>query len=912
MKDSYKYLIAKNDNTECRWLPLWVHSLDTYFVMQYLLSHWLSDGMFFSLVSRTSPENIKRAALFLALFHDYGKSSITFQAKISEGAEELHRMQDRAALNTPLLNDPELRNGREMPHGIAGEIMLLIRKCPDSLAAIVGSHHGRPWEKGPETALEIEEIFEDDEDEIYRNFSYSLRLWGGRKRREGWIKAQDSLFDWALGIEEINDIRELPAVDDKEGVILSGLVVMADWLASNEEYFPLIPYNQLLPGNMDERAERAIEKIKLPPTWRPSDNKDFKNLSMQRFGFFPNEIQTVAAEAVLTSTDPGLLILEAPMGIGKTEAALLAAEEFSDARVKGIMFALPTQATANGIFTRILDWGRGQTVDNAISIRLAHGMASLNDDYRALIDSGRHSECTVDDYEENRLIVHEFFQGAKQALLADFVVGTVDQILLAALKQKHFMLRHLGLCGKVVIIDECHAYDAYMNEYMERALQWLGAYNTPVIMLSATLPYERRAAFVDAYLGGNIHNKNDSWRRSLGYPLLTWTDGKEVYQKEIEYAGIKREVKIEKLPSPDGMEEQIVQVRTILYDNLKSGGCAAVIANTVRRAQLLALAMKAEFPEKHILLLHSRFISEDRIEYEKELLLHAGKKSSQSDRDGLIVIGTQVIEQSLDFDVDLMITDLCPIDLLLQRIGRLHRHPSHDEIRPDLLKKPKCYVLGTGNRHDNGSEKVYGKYLLMRTDYFLPDQISLPADISHLVQRVYDDNCLIDQEPEGYSEAKAEHQSRQVKLRKDADAFRLLPPGKERTINRFLEASVLIDEEQAKAQVRNGAESAEVIVLFSMKYGITRAPWRYRDSYDLNTCPAADICREISKQTVKLPAWAAVCDIENEFCMPAEWEKSVWLKGKRLLILDEFGKAEKGDLIIHYSHESGLLIERRS
>ena len=198
MKDSYKYLIAKNDNTECRWLPLWVHSLDTYFVMQYLLSHWLSGGMFFSLVSRTSPEKIKRAALFLALFHDYGKSSITFQAKISEGAEELHRMQDRASLNTPLLNDPELRNGREMPHGIAGEIMLLIRKCPDSLAAIVGSHHGRPWEKGPETALEIEEIFEDDEDEIYRNFSYSLLLWGGRKRREGWIKAQDSLFDWAL------------------------------------------------------------------------------------------------------------------------------------------------------------------------------------------------------------------------------------------------------------------------------------------------------------------------------------------------------------------------------------------------------------------------------------------------------------------------------------------------------------------------------------------------------------------------------------------------------------------------------------------------------------------------------------------------------------------------------------------
>ncbi len=912
MKDSYKYLIAKNDNTECRWLPLWVHSLDTYYVMQYLLSSWLSDGMLVSLIRKTDSEGIKKAALFLALFHDYGKSSITFQAKISDGIEVLHEMQDKEGLHTPPVNDPELRNGREMPHGVAGEIMLLIRRCPDSLAAIVGSHHGRPWEKGPEIAQEIEEILEEDEDDIYRNFSYSLRLWGGRKRREEWIRVQESLFDWALGIIGINDIRILPTVDDKEAIILSGLVVMADWLASNEEYFPLIPYNQLLPGNMDERAERAIEKIKLPPTWRPSDNKDFKNLSMQRFGFFPNEIQTVAAEAVLTSADPGLLILEAPMGIGKTEAALLAAEEFSDERAKGLIFALPTQATANGIFTRILDWGNGQTADNVLSIRLAHGMASLNDEYRALIDSGRHSECTVDDYEENRLIVHEFFQGSKQALLADFVVGTVDQILLAALKQKHFMLRHLGLCGKVVIIDECHAYDAYMNEYMERALQWLGAYKAPVIMLSATLPYERRASFVDAYLGGYSQSKNDSWRRSLGYPLLTWTDGMEVRQREIEYSGIRREINIEKLLCQDTMEEQIAQIRNVICDNLKMGGCAAIIVNTVRRAQLLTLALKSEFPEKHILLLHSRFISEDRIEYEKELLVHAGKKSTQSDRDGLIVIGTQVIEQSLDFDVDLMITDLCPIDLLLQRIGRLHRHPSHDAIRPDLLKKPKCYVLGTCGRHDKGSEKIYGRYLLMRTDHFLPDQISLPADISPLVQCVYDDNRPIDQAPEGYSEAKAEHQSRQVKLRKDADAFRLLPPGKERTINRFLEASALADEEQARAQVRNGDESAEVIVLFFMKYGITRSPWRYRDSYDLNTCPAAGTCREISRQTVKLPSWVAVCDIENELCMPSEWEKSVWLKGKRLLILDEAGKAEKGNLVIHYSHESGLHIERRS
>lgn len=150
-------------------------------------------------------------------------------------------------------------------------------------------------------------------------------------------------------------------------------------------------------------------------------------------------------------------------------------------------------------------------------------MAQLNTDYLKLQQEPVPVEDDADDPEE-RVMVHQWFQGSKQALLANFVIGTVDQLLMAALQQKHVMLRHLGLAGKVVVIDECHAYDAYMNCYLDRALNWLGEYRVPVILLSATLPAKRRTELVTAYL--NRKTLPDApWKTCRGYPLLTWTDG---------------------------------------------------------------------------------------------------------------------------------------------------------------------------------------------------------------------------------------------------------------------------------------------------------------------------------------------------------------------------------------------------
>ena len=165
------------------------------------------------------------------------------------------------------------------------------------------------------------------------------------------------------------------------------------------------------------------------------------------------------------------------------------------------------------------------------AIQLAHGMAELNENYLRL--QGGRVQLEEDAPEEHQVQVHQWFRGSKQALLANFVIGTVDQLLMAALCQKHVMLRHLGLAGKVVIVDECHAYDAYMNRYLDRALEWLGWYRVPVILLSATLPARRRAELIEAYQQKRRPGPDAPWKTSCGYPLLTWTDGAEVKQTVI-------------------------------------------------------------------------------------------------------------------------------------------------------------------------------------------------------------------------------------------------------------------------------------------------------------------------------------------------------------------------------------------
>ena len=887
---------GKASATGSDWLPLWVHSMDTAEIMIRLLEDWLPE-------QTVSVFNMEYSALeklcrFIALTHDIGKLTPVFAAKILKPHPELRGKLE--ALGLPIGAPGDFPAAKCTPHARAGESVLRNFGCPSGVAAVIGSHHGKPQDSGAECARDI----------AVHGENYYI----SDQSRERWEALRKYYFNRALAEAGYRDATDIQALSHPAQVVMTGLLIMADWLASNEDYFPQFRFDdETTPPLYPARTSSAWEKLRLPGAWSPMrfimDGAGF----LENFGFRPNSVQTMMMNAANESAG-GLFILEAQMGVGKTEAALAAAEILASRKGSGgIFFGLPTQATANGIFPRLVDWAEKQAAGTQQSIRLAHGMAELNQAYHSLF----HGAANVNDDADpgERLLVHPWFNGRKQALLSNFVIGTVDQLLMSALKQRHVMLRHLGLVGKVVILDECHAYDAYMNQYLDRALNWLGAYYVPVIVLSATLPEQRRADLIEAYLNGRPEENDAGWRQQRAYPLLTYTEKNAVRQATVSQRTTQRRVIIQKLVSADFL--------SCLGEAFAAGGCCGVIVNTVNEAQRLAQEAERALPEAEVLLLHSRFIATDRAERESLLLRKAGRHSKQSDRSGLIVIGTQVLEQSLDIDFDMLITQLCPMDLLLQRLGRLHRH---ERQRPEVLSRPHCYILDLDRECDSGSLAVYGNWLLTRTRELLPEEISLPGDIPELVQETYrepGEDLLRD---EAHLNAWETHKRSVEMKRRKADSYRVAPPKpdssrRQKTINGWLKSELPADAVRGEAVVRDGEAGISVLVMRERADGrVSFLPWQESGmETDPGHMPDEELARRIARQKLTLPLRFSLYDREertireleelNRRKLP-EWQNSGWLNGELVLLLDEELHAELCGQRLRYTEKYGLHCER--
>ena len=367
---------------------------------------------------------------------------------------------------------------------------------------------------------------------------------------EAWVSTQDELIDFVANIAGIEE-KEWEDLSERRfsvqsAVLMTGLVIMADWIASNsdEDMFPLVRTEPWADededfffsesGEEDDiqswsglriRADRAWSCVQLPHAWVPEGiPSSCQDLFATRFTLPEGaKVRPVQEEAVRIARDtrqPGLMVIEAPMGEGKTEAALAAAEIMAQRTGRGgVCVALPTMATTDAMFTRVHRWLEALPscdFDNEKTVWLAHGKAQLNNDFRGIIAASHRRFSSVDqddvkqESSQNRkkeqidvppeTVVSDWLWGRKKGALANFLVCTVDQVLMSALQMKHVVLRQLAMANKVVIIDECHAYDAYMQEYLKMALEWLGGYRTPVILLSATLPECQRNAMVEAYL----------------------------------------------------------------------------------------------------------------------------------------------------------------------------------------------------------------------------------------------------------------------------------------------------------------------------------------------------------------------------------------------------------------------------
>lgn len=889
---SSMYLMAKTDpQNETKWLPLVIHSQDTCGVIQYLVRHWLPRGV--NLALGLSQQELINIAVFLALVHDIGKATPGFQNKVIIGYPEIASVLEENGLSPQL---PGINNSAA-PHAKAGAELLRNAGCPERVAQIVGAHHGKP---------------EGYMHNNLRNYDEFRSLYVGIDNPQAWHAVQDALIQNALKQAGYRSMDELPELSLGAQVLLTGLLIMADWIASNTRYFPLVYTEDIPMLHQEQRLKAALSRLDLPSPWLISDDWAQSGFFSERFGFKANNIQTAVLETAAGMDKPGLMILEAPMGVGKTEAALAAAEAFMNRfQLGGIAFFLPSQATGNAMFSRLLAWAEAQPDAERVTVSLAHAMAAMNDAFASLADGTVSTDADEPNLHE-RLTVHTFFRGRKTALLADLVVGTVDQLLMAGLMQKHVMLRHLGLAGKVVIVDEVHSYDAYMHTYLDMVLGWLGAYSVPVILLSATLPGARRDELLSAYCSSS-GIKQKPLLPCRDYPLLTWTDGQTISTRKIQLSEAPRTVRV--MPIAEDALPPYIKCA------LEAGGCAGIIVNTVKRARALAEQFLQMLPNAEIFVDHSQFLVLDRIARDECICLRVGKHSTADTRAGVLVIGTQVLEQSLDLDFDLLATDLCPMDLLLQRIGRLFRH---NRPRPTALSQATCLVLCADTPTlESGAKHIYGEYLLLRTRAALPQYITLPDDISPLVQTVYEGELPQLEHDEMYLKVKEAFMTAQSTKRNKAKGY-LLPAyeddGFEDSFPTLLSYDLRLNDVKARATVRDGVSSIEVLMLMKDADGnavlLSGASKGMR--VPMNATPDQQTARDIAMQRIRLPSrfctpWAidntlaALTEITSRYLR--QWLYAPLLDGELFMLLDEQHKAELSGVKLTYDEKTGLYYE---
>ncbi len=573
-----------------------------------------------------------------------------------------------------------------------------------------------------------------------RPFEWVLAAGGHHGRypsSNGYLgKIKEGGLDWPADLRAklLNELEavfeKLPSADIPKGPFvhwLTGFITFADWIGSDTGWFPLPASGPLAdretPASVRNSAMRAVQDL----GWHRREV-----YSGRVFGaLFPGvESPRPLQQALITAMDsPGLYIVEAPMGVGKTEAALAASyRRWTEGAERGLYFALPTQLTSNRIRDRVSAFLENVVVDPSYHA-LVHGNAWMNPERVLAISPTSGDVAGAAD-------LSDWYASGRKALLAGFGTGTIDQAIMSCLPVKHSALRLFALSGKIVIIDEVHSYDPYTSALVNRMVKWLLEVGCTVIVLSATLASARRKSLV---LAAGAEEREIS----SAYPLITKVAKGCSHSQAIPVAGTD-------LPSSRVLMKRVASDSAGIWQDLadaaEAGACVVIIRNTVALAQETYRQIKSRCRDRGITfgLLHSRFPQFNRDENEAVWMERLGKNGASRPQ-GCILVATQVIEQSVDIDADLLVTDLAPIDLILQRLGRLHRH---QRPRPVGFENPRCVVLMPEvdwNADEISLKAALGssafvyppfslfqaeRVLLALTDY----TITLPQDIRPLVE----------------------------------------------------------------------------------------------------------------------------------------------------------------------------------
>lgn len=755
MGGAWQSLWAKSDPPH----PLWCHLVDVGLVARALWDGVLTESTRARMARGLGMDvtGAANALAWLAAFHDIGKAAPEFQFQW----ETLAGPVRQAGLPFPA-------GVRREPHGAISARFLfkrLIQNGWDSsdarrVSAAVGAHHG------------IVEILPS--------------TWRPEAR---WNQAQGEL----IGVVEMSlNLKAPPPPVVPQGVDpvllleVAGFVSYADWIGSAPEVFVAregFSPEQLFSGGVtpDEYAAQSRQRVAEALArfgWRRLPQVAPKGTWSSLFPRMssPNGLQC-AVERILTE-QPGtrLLLIEAPMGEGKTEAALFAARHWiREFDQPGAYLALPTQATSNAMHTRVDEWLARVFGGDAIESLLVHGGLLAPAYYEekkretfyfsSLGASMQLSEGEGDgEAPPPRMTAHSWFLPTKRALLAPIGTGTIDQALLGGMRAKHHFIRLAGLAGKTVILDEVHAYDAYTSRLLARLIEYLARLDCTVVLLSATLPARRRDELLESFAGCGAGAGDAD---PLAYPRIThWTPGDRA-RVEASFGTSERAAKSLRV---ERLAWDLDEAIRAFVERLGEGGCGAFLVNTVGEAQEAHRRLRELHPAyfERLILFHSRFTAGDRARIEAEVLGLFGRDGDARPRGRAVLVATQVAEQSLDLDFDLMATAIAPIDLLLQRSGRLHRHsrgrPRHLASPTLLVRMPDAVDRAP---QFGGTGRVYDPAVLMTTQALLErviggsGEIRIPADVAGFIEEVYGDEASV---PEAWRDvfAATHAESRQI------------------------------------------------------------------------------------------------------------------------------------------------------
>jgi len=685
-----------------------------------------------------------------------------------------------------------------------------------------------------------------------------------------------------LAKELISQFGPLPDQPVEEAVIwfTAGLITVADWIGSDEFHFL-----QNATWNIDQRRERATTALR-NNGWRPITVG--KSLSFRRLfpGYTANNLQDATVNVV---SRPGVYVVEGPMGFGKTEAALAAAYRLMvTGKASGLYFGLPTQVTSNRIHERVRPFVN-RICNDVEPVRLAHSASWLVDAVQTL---RLHAASPDTEGADHVRVGRSWFASPKRALLAPFGVGTIDQSLLGIVAAKHFFVRQFGLAGKVVILDEVHTYDLYTSTLIDVLVKRLRELQCTVIILSATLTEKRRRELLGL---------SEDQPISASYPLVS---GMAATLIERSCTPPPRKfIAVRMVPGAPSAED--------IIGRAQSGVCVLWIRNTVDEAQETYRALQsANFQGGPLVaLLHSRFPFFRREELEADWMNRLGKNSTNRPA-GCVLVSTQVAEQSVDIDADLLISDLAPTDMLLQRIGRLWRHARRSRPCPQAeiwIQTPSLEdnQLNAATEKElrqalGKSARVYAPYVLLRSlqQWHKRTTITLPTDIRLILEATYDDSSAI--EPAAWHELREQLEKQKRKMAGqaiNATAIWNIPalPDEEGIQTRYGTypmAQLLL----ARQITRQDVQNVRVDLLNGDRIAVSSRDWSF------------DAAKAIHRNLVRVPRWAISAFLSN----PPAWLSNHVDQPAAVGLVQADGRIlnTDSDMGLSYNPNQGIIIHR--